>query len=222
MKDKTLPKLPKPAGWNYDHGGDMGTAYYSEAQMIAYALSSRTSPEPGEWQVRCGEFADAVEDIADNAGLPKGYVYVLQNVATHLRAASIPTQLVVTNDAELAERVAKLEEWAHEPFDFSHLIARLEAVESALTKQGSSAALTPASNGGEINAAWLQGYEKGQQVPTVPEQGWALVPLEPTTEMLCAYHRAKHEGPKPTTIPDLWRALLDAAPAHPKALKAGE
>lgn len=33
---------------------------------------------------------------------------------------------------ELERRVARLEKWAHEPFDFSHLIRRLEKLEKTL------------------------------------------------------------------------------------------
>ena len=47
------------------------------------------------------------------------------------------------------------------------------------------------------------------------QQSWVLVPREPTVAMLEAYHRAKREGPKPTLIPALWSAMIDAAPKPP-------
>jgi hypothetical protein len=44
---------------------------------------------------------------------------------------------------------------------------------------------------------------------------WVMVPREPTADMLRAYLKAKYEGPKPTLIPDLYRAMLSAAPPAP-------
>lgn len=81
--------------------------------------------------------------------------------------------------------------------DFHDTIDLAKAAAQADYERRIRSALTPAStNGGETSLA----------------EDWVLVPREPTTDMLVAYHNAKHEGPKPTMIPDLWRALLGAAP----------
>jgi hypothetical protein len=43
---------------------------------------------------------------------------------------------------------------------------------------------------------------------SVPE-GWQLVPIEPSTNMLAAYHTSKR---KAKYVQEIWTALLDAAP----------
>jgi hypothetical protein len=46
-----------------------------------------------------------------------------------------------------------------------------------------------------------------------PAQGeWVMVPRKSTDAMHMAYIECKYDGPKPTMIPDLWAAMLAAAP----------
>ena len=63
-------------------------------------------------------------------------------------------------------------------------------------------------------AAWLCGVPGAQPAPSIPE-GWKLVPIEPTYEMLEAGEGAlvPTYTDTPVSVPfDVYRAMLEAAP----------
>jgi hypothetical protein len=63
--------------------------------------------------------------------------------------------------------------------------------------------------------ARAMGLFKAASPAGVPD-GWALVPVKSTDAMHQAYIRAKYDGPKPVRIPNLWAAMLAAAPSAPE------
>lgn len=69
--DEMLPDLPRPAGFNYDHGADLGTAFFSETQMRAYARKALkelcaqggVSVRPLQWQQTDPHFPWAAQSL---------------------------------------------------------------------------------------------------------------------------------------------------------------